>query len=143
MKRNDLIDIIAQGFYGNRTGTTIRRDEVDRFILGYLDESLTITKPVDRTIVKIPGTDNLVVIYNQFEEDEYINVDFPRYLERDGEYYRETWGEELKPRVSCEIPGIDFKIHTRCIACRMDENGVLQSLEEGDVEKFIRYFPVK
>ena len=142
-RKKNLIDVIAQHFYGNRTGTTIRRDEVDRFILGYLDESLTINKPIDRTIVKVPDTDNIVVIYNQLEEDRYINVDFPRYYAEDGEYYRETWGEELKPHVSCEIPEINFKIHTRCIVCRIDENGVLQSLEDGDGEKFINYLPLR
>ena len=93
--------------------------------------------------MKVPGTDNIVVVYNKYEEDEYINVDFPRYLKEDGEYYRETWGEELKPHVSCEIPEINFKIHTRCIVCRVDENGVLQSLEEDDVGKFIDYLPLK
>ena len=143
MKRNDTIYVIAQHFYGNRTGTTVDRDNVDRFILGYLDDSLPVSEPIDRTIVKVPGTDNIVVVYNKYEEDEYINVEFPSYLEKDGEYYRETWGEELKPHVSCEIPEINFKIHTRCIVCRIDGNGVLQSLEESDEEKFIDFLPLK
>lgn len=141
--KKNLIDIIAQHFYGNRTGTTINRNDVDRFILGYMDESLMASEPIDRTVVKVPRTDNLVVIYNKYQEDEYINVDFPRYYAEKGEEYKERWGEELKPHISCEIPEINFKIHTRCIVCRIDENGILQSLEEGDAEKFIRYFPAK
>ena len=38
--RNNLIRIIAQAFYGNRTITEIRPEEMDSFILGYLDSSL-------------------------------------------------------------------------------------------------------
>ena len=56
--KKNLIDIVAQHFYGNRTGTTINRNDVDRFILGYLSDKIAIDKPIDRTVVKLPNTEN-------------------------------------------------------------------------------------
>ena len=75
-----------------------------------------------------------------FTEDEYVNETFPRYYERDAEEYKKRTGKELAMYVSCEIPEINLTLHTRCFACRIDESGELQSLENGDGEKFIEYF---
>ena len=72
---------------------------------------------VNRKIVRVPNAENIVIVYDQAQEDE-----------------------NDKLRVSCEIPEIGFKIYTRCFACRMDQNGDFQSLEKGDTEKFIKYF---
>lgn len=44
-----IISIISQAFYGNRTGTEIRRENIDRFILGYQTDDFDVTEPVDRT----------------------------------------------------------------------------------------------
>lgn len=66
----DYLVILAQAFYGNRTMTEIRPENMDRFILGYLDSSLEICEPIDRTVVRIPGSDNLVLVYNKYQEDE-------------------------------------------------------------------------
>lgn len=98
---------------------------------------------VDRRIVRIPNNDDIVIVYDQYQEDEYVNYIFPAIYASDGEEYRKRWGDELKMHVSCEIPEIGFKIHTRCFACRADYSGVLFSLEPGDAEKFIHYFPAK
>ncbi len=143
MKNN--IFIIAQQFYGNRTGTEIRKEEADFFIHGILANEISYHKDVvfDRKTVKVPGTDNLVIVYDQGIEDEYVNVRFPEYYAEENEEYREFWGEDIKMIVSCKIPEIGFEIHTRCFACRIDKNGELCSLEDGDCEKFIQYFPVK
>ena len=52
----DCLIILAQAFYGNRTMTEIRPEDMDRFILGYLDRSVGyISEPIDRTVVRIPG----------------------------------------------------------------------------------------
>lgn len=137
-KSSDSIRIIAQQFYGNRTETTIRRDEVDYFLKGILSPELFIKKDlnVDRRIVKIPGTDNIVIVYDQNQENEYLNVDFPKmYTE-----YLDRYGEELRMRIACEIPEIGFKIHIRCFACRIDEDGELQSIENGDGTFVTKYF---
>lgn len=124
MNNNNLF-IIAQQFYGNRTATEIRKDDIDAFLLGYTSSSdLSLTgETTDRQIVKVPGTDNIVIVYDKNQENETI---------RDGRVNN----------ISCEIPEIGFKIHTRCFACRIDKNDELQSLEKGDSEKFIKFFIV-
>lgn len=39
--KNEHISIISQAFYGNRTGTEIRRENIDRFILAIRPMILT------------------------------------------------------------------------------------------------------
>ena len=144
--RNDSISIIAQYFYGNRTGTEIRRDWIDHFLRGHISRELYEHKDmrdVVRKTVSVPGSDNIVIVYDQTQEDRYVNVEFPEIYARDAEDYLAHTGRELKMHVSCEIPEIGFKIHTRCFACRMDENGELQSLKENDYKHFIHYFPLR
>lgn len=125
MKENDKIFIVAQCFYGNRTGVEIKRADVDLFLLGYtssVDLSLT-GETVDRKVVKVPGTDNVVIVYDQNQENENVT-------------------EGHTNNVSCKIPEIDFEIHTRCFACRIDGNGELQSLENDDGETLVEYLPI-
>ena len=145
-KKENTIFIISQYFYGNRTGTEITLDWVDHFLRGHLSRQLFGPEDVQdvvRKIVRVPGPENVVIVYDQTQEDRYVNEEFPRYYAEDGADYLARWGEELKMHVSCEIPEIGFKIHTRCFACRMNECGVLQSLEENDYKQFIHYFPVR
>lgn len=66
--KNELICIISQAFYGNRTGTEIRRENIDRFILGYQTDDFDVTDPIDRTVIHLPGSDNLVLVYNPKSE---------------------------------------------------------------------------
>ena len=142
----DSISVIAQQFYGNRTGTEINRDEIDYFLRGHHSRELFRADDiadVDRRTIHIPGAEHIVIVYDQTQEDKYVNVDFPEDYARDAEWYREAFGEELTMLVSCEIPEISFKIHTRCFACRMDESGVLRSLQDDDYKRFIHYFPVR
>ena len=143
---NNSIFIISQFFYGNRTGTEVERDWVDHFLRGHI--SREHYSPIDvqnvvRKTVRVPGSENIVIVYDQTQEDRYVNVEFPEIYAEDGAEYLARWGEELKMHVSCEIPEIGFKIHTRCFACRMDKNGVLQSLEGDDYRQFIHYFPAR
>ena len=116
MKEN-LINIVAQAFYGNRTATEINREEIDRFILGYLDDSIEITSQIDRTIVSVPNTNNIVIVYNKHEENKTDN--------------------NVKPLVI--IPENDIEIHSRCIVCRMNDDGEFESLQNDDFDKFIKY----
>ena len=137
--QKDLIFVVAQQFYGNRSGTKIERDKVDYFLHGYLDYSLK--KPTtDLKIVHVPSSEHVVIVYDQLQEDEYVNITFPKtYAEHGAEYKKDT-GKELTMHVSCEIPEINFKIHTRCFACRIDHNGNLCSLLEGDGKFVEKYF---
>lgn len=143
--RKDMIFIVAQGFYGNRTGTEIRRGEVDYFLKGILNPKLFPgeDKSVDRRIVPVPGSDGLVIVYDQNQEDEYMNVTFPERVAAHSAEYFENTGREMRPWVSCTIPEIGLELHTRCFACRMDESGSFQSLEDGDGDAFVKYFPEK
>ena len=144
--KNNSIFIIAQYFYGNRTGTEVDRNEVDYFLRGEISREYFQPEDiqnVERKFIRVPGSENIVIVYDQTQEDEYVNEEFPRYYAEDGADYLARWGEELKMHVSCEIPEIGFKIHTRCFACRMDDNGILQSLVGDDYKQFINYFPTK
>jgi len=146
IENNRSIRIISQFFYGNRTGTEIEHDWVDHFLRGQLSRELYGSEDIQdvvRKTVRVPGSEKIVIVYDQTQEDRYVNEDFPEMYARDGAKYLKRWGKELKMHVSCEIPEIGFKIHTRCFACRMDENGVLHSLEDDDYKRFIHYFPVR
>lgn len=116
MKKN-LINIVAQAFYGNRTTTEISREEIDSFILGYLDDSIKITSEIDRTIIHVPNTDNVVIVYNKYEENKIDS--------------------NARPLVI--IPENDIKIYSRCIVCRMNNDGEFESLQNNDYNKFMKY----
>ena len=122
-RSTDKIFIITQAFYGNRTATEINREEINFFLRGILSPAFLPdgANKVDRKVVRVPHTENLVIVYDQNQEDEHIASNKRKY-------------------VYCEIPEIGLKIHTRCFACRIDENGELQSIERGDGKKFIHYF---
>jgi len=144
--KNNTISVIAQQVYGNRTGMEVSRDEVDYFLRGCLSREVYKFEDLSdmkRRIVHVPGAEYIVIVYDQTQEDRYVNVDFPEKYERLVDRYREGTGREMTMQVSCEIPEISFKIHTRCFACRMDENGVLQSLQDDDYKQFIHFFPVR
>ena len=124
----DSISIIAQGFYGNRTGTDIRIEDIDRFILGYLDNTIPVTEAIDRTIVHLPGSELLVLIYNKYEEEERRSLK------------TRAWEEaqyEIKPLAS--IPEMGMEIYSRCIACRMTAAGDFQSIENEDLDILGKY----
>lgn len=114
--------------YGNRTGTEMRRENIDRFILGYQSDDLVVTEPVDRTIIRLPGSDNLVLIYNKYQEEERLKVK-ERALREDN-YVIKTLAS---------IPELDLEIYSRCIVCRMNAVGGFESLGEGDSEIWGRY----
>lgn len=125
---NKNLNVVAQAFYGNRTRTTVYENDLDRFILGYLNDSFVVNKKIDRTIVNIPNFDNIVIIYNKYQEEEELKRKEKLLKEED---------YELKPLVI--IPENNFEIYSRCIVCRIDENGELGSLQNGDYQKFVKY----
>ena len=125
---NNTIRVMAQAFYGNRTETDIKKENLDMFILGYVDNSISTDKKIDRTIINVLNTDNIVIIYNKYQEEEELNR--KRELLEKNNY-------ELKPLVI--IPEYNIKLYSRSIVCRMNENGELESLQNGDYEKFVKY----
>jgi hypothetical protein len=115
---NNTINIMAQGFYGNKTTTSIDVKDMDKFILGYLDNTIPVTEKIDRTIVHVPNTDNIVIIYNKHQEED-------------------KHSRSEKPLVIIAEMGI--KIYSRCIVSKMDENGEFVSLDKDDYNKFVEY----
>lgn len=126
--KNELICIISQAFYGNRTGTEIRRENIDRFILGYQTDDFDVTEAIDRTVIHLPGSENLVLVYNKYQEEERLKVK-ERALREDNYV--------IKPLAS--ISELNLEIYSRCIVCRMNADGVFESLAEGDYEIWGRY----
>ena len=102
--KNELICIISQAFYGNRTGTEIRRENIDRFILGYQTDDFDVTEAIDRTVIHLPGSNNLVLVYNKYQEEERLKVK-ERALREDNYI--------VKPLAS--IPELNLDIYSRCV----------------------------
>ena len=125
---NKVITIVSQAFYGNRVGTEVARENIDRFVLGYVDSSIEVTEKIDRTIINVPNTNNLVIVYNKYKEEET--------LEKKEKAFAED-GYEMKPLVT--IPENDIELYSRCIVCRVNEDGELESLHEDDYNKFMKY----
>ena len=126
--RKDVIGIVAQAFYGNRTSTEIRRENIDRFILGYLSDEIPVTEPVDRTVIRLPGSENLVLVYNKHQEAERLENKEWAFRERN---------YTIKPLAT--IPEMGLEIYSRCIVCRMGADGAFESLLDGDYEIWGRY----
>ena len=127
MNKNELLTIVAQGFYGNKTVTEISVDSVDRFILGYQDASIPVSKPLNRSFIQIPDSTSLVIVYNKYQEEEQLKK-------------KEKWldeGYEMKPLVNIEE--MNISIYSRCIVCRIDANGNFESLRNEDYQKFMKY----
>ena len=124
----DCLIILAQAFYGNRTMTEIRPEDMDRFVLGYLDSSLAVSEQIDRTIVHIPGSDNLVLVYNRYQEEQRLE---------EGEKLLREENYEIKPLAV--IPEIGLTLFSRCIALRMNEDGSFASLWDGDSRILTKY----
>ena len=114
--------ILAQAFYGNRTVTKITEDRIDSFILGYVSaeaiEREMKPEDIDRTIVRIPGTENLVLIYNR---------------------YRDEKCKKRGIRMTARIPEINLVLNSRCIVLRMNDDGSFASIEDEDFEKVMKY----
>ena len=131
----DIIVVITQAFYGNRTQTGLKEKDIDQFIqMGSIGvdprtgKPFPLMYPADRTIVRIPGTDRLILMYNRYMEEERLE---------EGRELFEKKGYKIKPLA--EIPELELKIYSRCIALRMDEEGHLSSLEEEDYSILWKY----
>ena len=135
MEKKQGITILVQGFYGNRTITRIALEDFDAFMQGYLVAKDFDGKNIDRTIIQVPGSENLVIVYNKYQEEKK--------LER---IVREIQKRNKKERIcytpTAVIPEKGIVLYSRCIVCRMGEDNCLQSIEEADVEKVCKYLAV-
>lgn len=124
----NTINIIAQAFYGNRVATEVSKDRIDSFILGYMDGEVPSIKSIDRTIIHVPNADGIVIVYNKHEEER--NRELKDRALKEANYV-------MKPLAV--IPEENIELYGRCIACRMNAEGELVSLQEGDFEKLTKY----
>lgn len=120
---NKLIMVETQKFYGNRVITEINPKHFDHLMLGITDYNEPIREQINRTIIRLPEDDELVVIYNQNREDKILNN-----------------MEKYSNIPTCVIKSKGIKLYSRCIACRIDFEGKLRSIEPEDVEIINKYF---
>lgn len=136
MNKEKQMTIIAQGLYGNRMMTSIDPEHFDALMLGYLDmgayEFMRNEEKIDRTIIRVPDTENLVLVYNRFREEKRL-----RSLQEFIQTVKVDKFTRFNP--SAVIPEKGIVLYSRCIACRITEEGELVSVEQGDYEKVCRY----
>ena len=126
-KNNNRIEILSQAFYGNRTGTEVREENIDCFILGHLSDLPFDPREIDRKVIPVPDSDSVVIIYNGIQE-----ANFRAKFESDKSGYN--------PKPLAVIPEIGLEIYSRCIACRMTAEGEFESLCDEDYEMILKYF---
>ena len=120
---------VIQAFYGNRTQVEFTETTVDQLIMGSPGDSFwEAYKKVDRSMIPIPGEEGLVLLYNKYQEEEK--------LVQKEEWYQED-GYVMKPLA--EIPELNVKLYSRCLACRVDEENKVTGLREEDYEKVMKY----
>lgn len=127
-RNENHIDIIAQAIYGNRTLMKIERNRFDNYILGELSSNMYPDANIEKIIVPSPKCKDIVIVYGKKEEEEK--------LQNVSKWYQED-GYIAKPLAI--IPELDLKIYSRCLVCRIDENGIFQSLQKDDAQYFIDY----
>lgn len=132
---DERIFIIAQAFYGNRTGTYMTPSGLDRFIWGCLrNEEPNEQFREGRKIVPLPESESLVIIYNEHQEKR-VRMDRAKYAEE----FRKEHGSNYTPKPTAVIPELNLEIYSRCIVCRQDPDGVFKSLEKEDGKIFSKY----
>lgn len=137
-ERERTIWVMAQAFYGNRNLTNVKIKNIDRFILGHLtDEPMfqfekeELKRLKDRTIIPIPHTEHLFLLYNKHQEKETMEYLY-KTMEKDNDY------SYLERGYTAYIPELNLKLYSRCIICRI-ENGIYKSLMNGDEKYFLKY----
>lgn len=112
--------MLVQGFYGNRTLVDIGEDDIDK--------TLMHDGKINKIVVNIPNTENLVLIYNQYAEE---------YRKEQNEQYFKEEGYVVKPVAF--IPEQNIEIYSRCIICRKTDNNHFVAFENEDFDKVLKY----
>ena len=134
MKTNEtkrgMMYVMFQALYGNRVVFRIPEEDVDMYIQGCMsrEDFNPERNKIDRTIVPLPGTENLVLIYNKYQEERKL---------RNVEKWQRKEGYEAKPYAV--IPELDLKIYSRPAVCRISPDGKLESLQPEDMEAACKY----
>ena len=129
VQNKDTIWVMAQAIQANRSAVEIHEKEIDGLLQGCpFDPPEDLRFPVDRTIVKIPETEDLFLMYNKFQEGAMKMIKDELLLMN-----------EYQLRPMAVIIAEDLIVYSRCIVLRMDEEGHIGSLHEEDVPKVIKY----
>ena len=135
MKNNDMMTVLVQGFYGNRTVTSFHPEKFDAMMLGYLDmkvfEKFHDEVQIDRTIIRVPDTENIVLVYNRYGEEERLK-ELQIFIQKIHE-------NKFRFNPTVVIPEMGIVLYSRCFVCRINENGELISLKEEDCPKVMKY----
>lgn len=135
MKNNDMMTVLVQGFYGNRTVTSFHPEKFDPMLLGYLDmkvfEKSHDEVQIDRTIIRVPDTENLVLVYNRYSEEERLK-ELQIFIQKIHE-------NKFRFNPTVVIPEMGIVLYSRCFVCRINEDGELISLKEEDCPKVMKY----
>ena len=128
--KREMMYVMFQALYGNRVVFRIPEEDVDMYIQGCMSRKdfNPERNRIDRTIVPLPGTENLVLIYNKYQEEKKL---------RRVEKWRKEEGYEAKPYAV--IPELDLKIYSRPAVCRISPDGKLESLQPEDMEAACKY----
>lgn len=113
-KRNDVLYVLAMGYYGNRTGIYINESQIDEVISGStkkIRDMLNIV--VDRKIVNFPNTDCCVVYDANYELTKHSYV-------------------------VCDVPQIGLKVYDKCLFCKYDGKN-FSSLDDDGYEQIKDY----
>lgn len=126
MLKNEIL-VLALEFHELGYGRWVDQEKVDGFILGCVhcthDESL-----IDRTVVPLPFADNLILIYNKNLEDSQRELN---------EEAKTVLNYIAKPQVV--ILELNLEIYSRCIICRRNSTGELESLHGEDFDLCKKY----
>ena len=112
--------MLVQGYYGN-----INLIDIDE---SGIDEILTYNNIIDRIVINIPNTENLVLIYNQYAEKN-TRVKIKKYFEKNGYV--------TKPLAF--IPEENIEIYSTCVICRKTKDGHFVTFENEDFDKVLNY----
>lgn len=127
MKR-ELIGVIMQAFYGNRTYTELVEDDIDLVLQGVLNgQNALMDFEPDRTVIKLPDS-KCVLVYNKHQEAAQ--------LERCKEWALKD-GYVAKPLAT--VPEQNLEIFSRCFICRMNELGKFESIQSEDRNVVCKY----
>jgi hypothetical protein len=120
--------ILMMGFYGNRTMLNITREKLENksdgvnlehYILGILEtDVLNGDEKFDTTIIPLPETNNLVLIYNKYQEED-----------------KKGSKDKLNPFVY--MPEYGIEIYSRCAICKKGNDGKLYGIEPEDLDNIV------
>lgn len=131
--------IMVQAIYGNRNYYVLNDNtiELNALLSGLLDmKHLPVfedeIKNMKRVIKHIPTHDKIVIVYDGEREKRVL-------VEKEELARRYNIPEDKKLKPLAYIPEEDYKIFSRCLVCRINDDNELVSLEEGDERYFIHY----